>query len=102
VVTIPNIEKRLDVLEGPPPVDAYDYMVECVLSRLDDDSLDIFGLAARYREAGHSEDEVEQYLDGKRRLDGYWRALKTFEQINADLIERAARGERVEVTDDEY
>jgi hypothetical protein len=90
-----SIVDRVKALEQKYPDEANEYTIGCILSRLDGDSLDILGLAARYREAGHSEDEVEQYLDGKRMLDQYWRALKTFEQIHKDLDTASERGEHI-------
>lgn len=97
ITGIPNISRKVERIEESvrPKQDdeAQEYTIRCILSRLSDDELDIISLAARYREAGHSEDEIEQYLDGKRKLDEYWRALKKFEQIHAELVAWAARGD---------
>jgi hypothetical protein len=90
-----SIGDRISALEQKYPDEANEYTIGCILSRLDDDSLDILGLAARYRETGHTMEETEQYLDGKRKLDQYWRALKTFEQIHKDLDDASDRGEKI-------
>jgi len=87
-----SLSDRISTLEQKYPDEADDYTVQCILSRLTDAELDIMETAAKLREKGFSEDEIEKKM-GPDQWQECQKALEHSQQIHAALVARAARGE---------
>lgn len=82
-----SLGDRIKTLESKYPDEASEYTIECILSWLDDKDLDLMERAAKLRETGLTESEVDERLTEQGKFYKYQKALARFRQINADLIE---------------
>ena len=87
MVGVDSLNRRLDRIEDHQntPQETYDITVRMILSKLTDAELDIMEIAAKLREKGLSEDDIEKKI-GPDQWQEYQSALEHFRQINADLI----------------
>jgi hypothetical protein len=87
-----SLADRVASLEQKHP-DDQEYLIQCILSRMPDNQVDLLDDASRMTDRGMTLEEIENAMTDAGKFDLFSEVYDSFNQIQADLRERAKRGD---------